>query len=174
MFSISLTQQRKRTTSWQAEDDGWRVREGRQHSKKVGKMSGMILSIKEQWRKPRKAPPCSERTLKTPLPKQGLPSSRDEEGQWVAMEDRRRRRVAFEETARSILRYRENSEDLKARVTELQEQLGMSEVAGISIRQVAQQARNENGQFFEIFRQGEEDVFIASLDRWNAAVERSG
>ena len=42
------------------------------------------------------------------------------------MEDRRWRRVAFEETARSILRYPEDSEDLKVIVTELQERLGMS------------------------------------------------
>ena len=38
---------RKRTTSWQTENDGWRVRERRQQSKKVGKMSGMISSTKE-------------------------------------------------------------------------------------------------------------------------------
>ena len=69
---------------------------------------------------------------------------------------RRRRLVAFEETARGILRYPEDSEDLKVIVTELQEQLGISEEAGISIKQVAQQARNENGQnIIEIFSQGE-------------------
>ena len=95
-----------------------------------------------------KAPPCTERTLKTPLPQQSSPSSRDEESQWVAVEDRRRRRVAFEETARGILRYLEDSEDLKVSVTELQDQLGMSEEAGISIKQVAQQARNERRDTF--------------------------
>ena len=64
-----------------------------------------------------------------------------------------RRRVAFEETAKGTLRYLEDSEGLKVSVTELQEQLGTSEEAGISIKQVAQQARNENGQnMFEIFR----------------------
>ena len=57
-------------------------------------------------------------------------------------------------------------------VTELREQLGMSEEAGISIQEVIQWARNENGQFvFEIFRQGEEDVCIASLARWNAQLK---
>ena len=95
-----------------------------------------------------KAPPCPERTLKMPQP--SSPSSRDEEIQWVDVQDRRMRRVAFEETARSILRYLEDSEDLKVSVTELQEQLGMSEEAGISIEQVAQQARNENCHFLEI------------------------
>ena len=60
-------------------------------------------------------------------------------------------------------------------VTELWEQLGMSEEAGVSIKQVAQQARNENGQtFFEIFSQGEEEVCIASWARWNAQFKRSG
>ena len=47
-----------------------------------------------------KAPRCPERTLKTPMPQQSSPSSRDEEGQWISGEDRRRRRVLFEETAR--------------------------------------------------------------------------
>ena len=73
---------------------------------------------------------------------------RDEESQWAAVEDRRRRRVAFEEIATDFLRYLENSEDLKVSVAELQEQLGMSEEAGISIGQVTRQARNENGHFF--------------------------
>ena len=49
-------------------------------------------------------------------------------------------------TAKRTLKYPEGSEDLKVSVTELQEQLGMSEEAGISIKQFAQQARNENGQ----------------------------
>ena len=115
-----------------------------------------------------KSPPCPERTLKTPLPQQCSSSSRDEESQWVAVEDRRRRRAAFEETAKGFLRHLEDSEDSKVSVTELQEQLGISEEAGISVKQVAQQARNENGQnMFEIFRQGEEDACIASCARWN-------
>ena len=119
-----------------------------------------------------KAPPCQERTLKTPMPQQSPLSSREEEGQWTSVEDRRRRRVAFEATAVSILRYLEESEDLKVSVTELQEQLGMSDEAGVSIKQFAQQARNENGQnMFDTFRQGEEEVCIASWDRWNAQVK---
>ena len=62
------------------------------------------------------------------------------------MEDRRRRRVAFEKTAKRMLRYPEDSEDLKVGVTGMQEQLEISEEAGVSIRQLAQQALNENGQ----------------------------
>ena len=48
----------------------------------------------------------------------------------------------------------ENSEDLMVSVTELEEELGMSEETGISTRQVAQQARSENDQnvFFFNFR----------------------
>ena len=62
------------------------------------------------------------------------------------MEDRRRRCVACEDAAKRMLRYPEDSEDLKVRVTELREQLEISEEAGVSIRQIAQQALNENGQ----------------------------
>ena len=71
-----------------------------------------------------------------------------------------------------MLRYFEDGEDLKMGVTELQEQLGISEEAGVSIRKIAQQAMNENSQnIFEVFRQGEEEVCIASLARWNAQLK---
>ena len=97
------------------------------------------------------------------MPLQSSLSSRDEESQWVAVEYRRRRRVAFEETARGILIYPEDGEDLKVSVTEFQEQLGM------------QQARKrERPTFFEICRQGEKDVCIAGWARWNAQLKRSG
>ena len=119
-----------------------------------------------------KAPSCPERTLKTPLPQHGSSSSRDGESQWISGEDGRRRRVVFEETAKRMLRYPEDSEDLKVGVTELREQLGMSEEAGISIKEVTQQTRNENGQkLLEIFRQGEEEVCIASLARLYAQLK---
>ena len=50
------------------------------------------------------------------------------------------------------LRYLEDSEHLQVSVTELQEQLGISQEAGVSTKQVAQQARNENGQkIFDFF-----------------------
>ena len=119
-----------------------------------------------------KAPPCPERTLKTQLPQQSWSSSKDEESQRVSVEDRRRRRVAFEEKANGVLRYPEDSEDLKVGVTELQEQLGMSKEAGLSIQQIPQQARNENGQkIFDFFWQGEEEARIASIARWNAQLK---
>ena len=45
-------------------------------------------------------------------------------------------------------------------VTELQEQLGISEEAGISIKQIAQQAMNENGQrIFENLKVKEKKVY---------------
>ena len=85
------------------------------------------------------------------------------------MEDRRRRRVAFEEAAKRMQRYLEDSEDLKVGVTELKEQSELSE----AIRQIAQEARNENGQKnFDIVRQGEEELCFASLARWNAQLKR--
>ena len=121
---------------------------------------GERVTLQESWRNEEhdvkyqgimaKAPPWPLRTLKTPLPQQSSHSSREEEGQWVAVEDRRRWCAAFEETAKRLLRYPEESDDLKVGVTELQEQLGITEEAGISIKQVAQQAMNENGQ--KIFR----------------------
>ena len=112
----------------------------------------------------------------TPLPQQSSPSSKDEESQWVPVEDKRRRRVAFEETARGILRYLEESEDLEVSVTELEEQLGMSEETGMSIQQDAHQTRNENGQLFifEIFRQGEDDGLHCQPAQMEHAVERPG
>ena len=57
-------------------------------------------------------------------------------------EDSRRRRVAFEEAAKRMLRFLEDSGDLKVGVNELKEQLEVSEEACVSIRQLAPQARN--------------------------------
>ena len=45
------------------------------------------------------------------------------------MEDWRRRSIAFEKTAKRLLRYVEDSDDVKVGVTELQEQLEISEEA---------------------------------------------
>ena len=118
------------------------------------------------------APLCPERALKTPLPQQSSSSSRDEGSQWISVEDRRRRRVAFEKTAKRLLGYLEDSDDVKVGVTELKEQLEISEEAGVSIKQVAQQAMNENGQkIFEHFRRGGEEVCSASWARWNAQLK---
>ena len=63
------------------------------------------------------APPCPERSVKTPLPQQGS-SIREEDSQWNSVEDRRKRRVAFEEMAKRTLGYLEDSEDLKVGISE--------------------------------------------------------
>ena len=116
----------------------------------------MTLSNKEIMAK---APPCPERTLKTPLPKQSSSSSRDE-GQWNSVEDRRRQRVAFEEAAKRMLRYPEDSEDSKVGVTELQEQLEIPKAGGVSIRQITQQAMHEKGQKFLKFAGKEKKRYV--------------
>ena len=45
--------------------------------------------------------------------------------------------IAFEKLAKRILKYPENSDDVKVLVTELQEHMEISEDVGISVRQVA-------------------------------------
>ena len=88
------------------------------------------------------------------------------------MEDRRRRRVAFEDASKRMLRYLEDSEDLKVIISELKGQLDTPEEEGFSIMQIAQQARNDKGQkIFETFRQGAGELYIASLARWDTQLK---
>ena len=61
-----------------------------------------------------KAPPCPERRTRTPLPQQSSTSTREEEGQWRSMEVEPKWCVAFEDAAKRMLKYLENSEDLKS------------------------------------------------------------
>ena len=90
------------------------------------------------------------------------------------MEDRRRRNVAFVNLAKEMLRYPENSEEVKVGITELQEQLEVLVQIGTTLQQGTQQARRENGQkMFEVFWQEEEEVYIASWARWDAQCEGS-
>ena len=71
-----------------------------------------------------------------------------------------------------MLRYREDSEDLKVGHSELEEQLETPEEAGFSIEQIAKQARSERGQkLFDNFRRGENEVYIASLARWDTQLK---
>ena len=51
-----------------------------------------------------------------------------------------------EDAAKRMLKHLEDSEDLKVSLGELKEPLESPEEAGISIRQIAKQARNERGQ----------------------------
>ena len=64
------------------------------------------------------------------------------------MEERRRRRIAFENSAKEMLRYLDNSDDMKVGITELQEKLEVPVQIGISIQQVAQQAMNKVAKRF--------------------------
>ena len=96
------------------------------HGKRTGKTSGRA-----------QAPPYPDRTLQTPVPRQSSSSAGEEEDHWVLMEDRRRRRVAFENLAKEMLRYLDNSDDVKVEITELQERLKVPVQLGISIKQVA-------------------------------------
>ena len=76
--------------------------------------------------------------------------------------------AAFEDAARRMQKYPEDSEDLKVGLSELKEQLEMPEEVGFSIMLIAQQARNEKGEkLFETFRREENEVYIASLARWD-------
>ena len=78
----------------------------------------------------------------------------------------------FEDAAERMLKYLEDSEDLKVSLSELKEQQKAFEEAGFSIMQIAQQARNERGQkLFETFRQGENEVYIASAARWDTQLK---
>ena len=63
-----------------------------------------------------------------------------------------------------MLKYLEDNEDVKV-------ELEMAEEAGISIMQIAKQARNERGQkLCQIFRQEENEVYIASRWSWKVTV----
>ena len=69
--------------------------------------------------------------------------------------------------------YLEDGEDLKVSLTELQEQQVISEEAGVSIKQVAQQARNANCErFFQTFQARKRRFMHCQLGQMEA--ERSG
>ena len=73
-----------------------------------------------------------------------------------------------------MLRYLDNSEVVKVGIAELQERLEVHVQIGISIRQVAQLARSENGQkIFEVFWQEGEELCFASWVRWEAQLKGS-
>ena len=67
-----------------------------------------------------KAPPCPDSTSHTPLPQQSSSSAREEEeDHWELKEEWRRRRIAFENLAKSMLRYLDNCNEVKVGITEL-------------------------------------------------------
>ena len=69
------------------------------------------------------APPCPNSTLQTPLPQQSSSSAREGEDQWEVMGERRRRRIAFDNLAKGMLRYLDNCNEVKVGTTELQERV---------------------------------------------------
>ena len=146
----------------EAEDDGWKAREETVHGRRMGKSSGMTLSIKETRQKLCRAPtaPCRLTSFS-----KARRRPKEEEAHRVVMEDRRRRRIAIENLAKGMLRYLDSSDDAKVGITELQERVEVPLQFGISIQQVAQLARSEIGQkIFEVIWQ-EEELCIA---RWEA------
>ena len=77
------------------------------------------------------------------------------------MVEDRRRRSAFENLFKGVLRYLDNSNDVKVSITELQERVEVPLHFGISTQQVAQQAMNENDpKIFEVFWQIERNYVL--------------
>ena len=69
----------------------------------------------------------------------------------------------------------EDSEDLKVGLSDLKEQLETPKETGISFMQIGKQARSERGQkLFQIFRQEENEVYIASLGEVGCTTEWIG
>ena len=87
----------------------------------MGETSGTTLGIKEPRQK---APPCSDSTLQIPLPQQSSSSAGEEKDHWEVMEERRRRRIAFENLAKGMLRHLDNCNEVKVGITELQRTSG--------------------------------------------------
>ena len=119
--------------------------------RKVEETSGLTLGIKEPGQKLRRVPTALYRLLclsklvvcqrrRRSLGNDGI--------------KRRRRRIAFENLAKGMLRYLDNCNEVKVGITELQERVEVLEQIGISIQQVARQAMNEDGQkISEVFWQ---------------------
>ena len=120
-----------------------------------------------------KAPPCPNNTLQTTLPQQSSLSAREAEDLWEVMEERRRRRIAFGNLAKGMLRYRDNCNEVKVGITVLHERVEVPLQFGISIQKVAQQAMNEDGQkMFEVFWQEGEEYTYCQLGQMGGAAER--
>ena len=120
----------------QAEDDGWKVKRETMRGKKAGETSDTTLGIKEPGQKLRSVLTALYRLL-------CLSKAR--------RRPEKRRRTAFENLAKGVLRYLDNCNEVKVGITELQERVAVPAQVGISIPQVAQQAMNEDGQkIFEL------------------------
>ena len=87
------------------------------------------------------------------------------------MEDRRRRSVAFEKVAKRMLKYLDNSDDVTVGITELQEQQEILENRYFHSASGPASDERKRPKHFEIFRQGEEELCIALLVRWNGQLK---
>ena len=79
----------------------------------------------------------------------------------------------FENLAKDMLRYLEDSEDVKVGITELQEQLEVPVQIGTILKQVAQQARNDISKGFCNLL-ARRRVTKSQLGKVGCAVERFG
>ena len=85
------------------------------------------------------------------------------------IEERRRRRIAFENLAKGMLRYLDNCNEVKVGITVLQSRVEVPLQVCIFIQKVAHQAMNEDGQkIIEVFWQEGEEICVASWARWEA------
>ena len=122
----------------------------------MGETSGATLGIKE----PGKSSQCPRSTLQTPLPQQSSSSVREEEDLWEVMEERRWRRIAFENLAKGMLRYFDNSNDVKVGITVLQGRVEVQLRLGIHIQQVAQQAMTKMAKRFSKYSGRKEKNYV--------------
>ena len=77
------------------------------------------------------------------------------------------RTAAYEWIATKMLKYLEDSEVMKVSTRELKEQVLSPDESSVNEVRIARQARGENSKkLFQIFRQGANEVFIASMARW--------
>ena len=96
--------------------------------RRVGDTSGTTLGYQGAKAK---TPPSPNSTLQTPLPQQSSSSAREED-HWELREQRRWRRTAFENLAKSVLRYLDYCNEVKVGITELQERVEVPAQIGIS------------------------------------------
>ena len=76
---------------------------------------------------------------------------------------------------KKMFKYLEDSEDLKVSTRELKEQVLSPDESSVSTVHIARQARSErNKKLFQIFRQGANEVLIASMARWEEHLEGLG
>ena len=68
-----------------------------------------------------------------------------------------------------MLKYLEDSESTTVGIRELEEKVLFPSESGSNVVRIARQAKKEKSQnLFQIFRQGEDEVLIASNSRWDA------